>query len=75
MKITEEMEKRIDTARTLSKWGHLETWWELGHYMRKYATDEQYTEIMKVFKRKNAGENITLPYMNYIAFSTLGEKK
>jgi hypothetical protein len=67
---------RLTKAKKIGKWGHLESWEELFYYQASTSsTLQQIIDIANVAKRKRSGENITLPYMKYIAFSTLGEKK
>lgn len=63
--------KSLTKAIELQKWGAIETWYELTVYERKYATQQQREEIRQIIKRKNSGERITLPYMNYKTFSSL----
>jgi len=57
---------RLKKAKQMHKYGHLESWKELYLYQRTVADREQNLEIAALAKRKNRGENITLPLMNWM---------
>lgn len=63
---TNEQEmQRLKISKSTGKYGHLESWKELFLFQRYIAKKDQLIEIGNWAKKKNKGERITLPLMNY----------
>jgi len=75
-KLTEEQMNRLHKARSLQKYGALETWQELFIYQLSIGNSVQKQEIAKFAARKNKGENITLPLKDFKdrRLASLGEE-
>lgn len=57
--------ERLKKANQLKKYGHLQSWKELFAYQKYIASHEQVLEIASLAKRKNNGEGVKLPLMNW----------
>ena len=64
---------RVRLAHDVSKYGHLQSWKELYLYQRTIAHDGQNLEIAALAHRKNNGEAITLPLMNWMKQANIYE--
>jgi hypothetical protein len=62
--LTDAQFKRLEIAKTLHKFGHLETWQELFAYQIFCKDLHQIKEISNFAKKSLNGEDIKLPLMN-----------
>jgi len=62
-----EEHERLKIAHEKKKYGHLMTWKELYLFQSTIANFQQLQEIATFARRKNRGENITLPLLKYLS--------